>query len=65
MSATPELFVNLTGNLNLRNPNLRNTVARRTEADGAQETNNSHPETQAISIPESVDQMDDDDVRFT
>ena len=66
ISATPELFVNLTDNLYLGNPNLRNARARRTEADGAQETNNPHPATQATSIPEpSEDQMEDDEVRFT
>jgi len=69
MSATPELFVNLTDNLYLGNPNLRTgrvLPTRRTEADGAQETNNPHPATQATSIPEpSMDQMDDDEVTFT
>ena len=73
MSATPELFVNLTDNLYLGNPNLRNARTRRTEADGAQETNSPHlatqttsiPETQATSIPEpDEDLMDDDEIRF-
>ena len=65
MSATPELFVNLTDNLYLGNPNLRRARTRRTEADGAQEINSPHPATQATSIPEPTeDQMDDDEIMF-
>ena len=67
-SATPDLFVNLTDNLYLGNPNLRRSRTRRTEADGAQETNSPHPATQATqatSIPEPNGvQMDDDETMY-
>ena len=61
----PEVFANLTDNLYLGNPNLRNARTRRTEADGAQEINSPHPATQATSIPEpNGGQMDDDETMY-
>ena len=72
MSATPELFVSLTDNLDLNpghnhdlNPghNINIMSSRRSEADGAHETDHSHPATSNPTPP--GEQMEEDEIAYT